>query len=129
MPDIFVPRDTSYISAFYSVVAARGILQEFVNGYMDSRRTSMRQKYSSWEELAADSALDDIYAEFLDYCRKERIEPSEADLAKSSADIKLAMTALMARSIWDENVYYKVINSGNADYKAALEEVLALRAR
>ena len=129
LPDIFVPRDTSYISAFYSAVAARGILQEFVNGYMDSRRTAMRQQYSSWEELAADPVLDDVYAEFLDYCRKERIDPSQADLDKSSADIKLAMTALMARSIWDENVYYRVINSGNADYKAALEEVLALRAR
>ena len=129
MPDIFVPRDTSYISRFYSSIAARGVLQEFVNDYMDSRREQLRGKYASWKEFVADPAVDDVYLEFLDFARSEGINPSDEDLEKSSAEIKLAMKALMARAIWDENVYYNVINSENADYLAALEEVLALRAR
>jgi hypothetical protein len=129
MPDIFVARDTSYASRFYSAVAARGILQEFVNGYMDSRRTAMHQKYASWEELVADPAVDEVFGEFVEYCKAEGIEASQADVEKSSAALKLAMKALMARAIWDESVYYQVIYSEDADYKAALEEVLALRAR
>jgi carboxyl-terminal processing protease len=129
MPDIFVARDTSYASRFYSAVAARGILQEFVNGYMDSRRTAMRQKYASWEELVADPAVDEVFGEFVEYSKAEGIEASQTDVEKSSAALKLAMKALMARAIWDESVYYQVIYSEDADYKAALEEVLALRAR
>jgi len=39
------------------------------------------------------------------------------------------MKALMARSIWDDNAYYQVINSGSEDYRVALEEALALKAR
>ena len=57
------------------------------------------------------------------------VQPSKEDVDKSAGEIKLAMKALMSRAIWDDNVYYHVINSGNADYKAALEEVLALSAR
>ena len=129
MPDIFVPRDTSYISQFYSALASRGTLQEFVNYYMDTRRESMAKKYRSWKEFVDDEALDAVYDEFIDYARGEGLNPSEEDLEKSTPEVKLAMKALMSRSIWDENVYYQVINSGNADYKAALEEVLALSAR
>ena len=129
MPDVFVPRDTSYLSDFYSALAARGILQEFVNDYMDTRRAEMRQHYSSWRTLMADPAVDAVFDDFVEYTREQGMDPSEEDINKSSAEIKLAMKALMARAIWDENVYYAVINSESADYKAALDEVLALRAR
>lgn len=129
MPDIFVPRDTSYISPFYSDLASRGTLQEFVNYYMDSHRSQMRGKYPSWKEFVADNALDAVYDEFLDYARGAGLNPSDEDIEKSTPAIKLAMKALMARAIWDENVYYQVLNSENDDYKAALEEVIALRAR
>ena len=129
MPDIFVPRDTSYISHFYSVVAARGILQEFVNTYMDSRRAQMREQYPSWKEFVADPAVDAVYEEFLEYARSQGVDTPEDEVSKSTPEIKLAMEALMARAIWDQNVYYNVINSQSSDYLAALEEVLALSAR
>lgn len=129
MPDIFVPRDTSYVSRFYTAVATRGLLQEFVNGYMDSRRTTMRQKYSSWKELVADPAVDAVFDEFLEYTKAEGVKAADEDVEKSSPELKLAMKALMARAVWDESVYYQVIYSEDADYRAALEEVLALKAR
>ena len=129
MPDIFVPRDTSYLSQFYTTVAARSLLQDFVNDYMDVRREQMGSKYSSWEELVADPAVDAVFDEFLEYVKGRGVQPSKEDVDKSAGEIKLAMKALMSRAIWDDNVYYHVINSGNADYKAALEEVLALSAR
>ena len=129
MPDIFVPRDTSYLSQFYTTVAARSLLQDFVNDYMDVRREQMHSKYSSWEELVADPAVDAVFDEFLEYVKGRGVQPSKEDVDKSAGEIKLAMKALMSRAIWDDNVYYHVINSGNADYKAALEEVLALSAR
>ena len=129
MPDIFVPRDTSYLSQFYTTVAARSLLQDFVNDYMDVRREQMGSKYSSWEELVADPAVDAVFDEFLEYVKGRGVQPSKEDVDKSAGEIKLAMKALMSRAIWDDNVYYHVINSGNPDYKAALEEVLALSAR
>ena len=129
MPDIFVSRDTSYVSRFYSAVASRGLLQEFVNGYMDSRRTAMQQKYASWQELVADPAVDAAYAEFLEYAKTEGVKASEEEIEKSTPEIKLAMKALMARAVWNESTYYQVINSEDDDYRAALEEVLALKAR
>ncbi|MBR4772574.1 MAG: PDZ domain-containing protein [Bacteroidales bacterium] len=129
MPDIFVPRDTSYVSGFYTQVAARSLLQDFVNDYMDARRDAMKKKYSSWKTFAADSAVDAVFDEFLEYAKGRGVNPSEEDVNKSSGEIKLAMKALMARSIWDDNAYYQVLNSEDADYKVALEEALALKAR
>lgn len=129
MPDIFVPRDTSYLSSFYSIVAARSLMQEFVNDYVDARRADMRDQYASWKEFVEDSAVDAVFDEFVEYARARHANPSEGDLAKSSGELILAMKALMAKIIWDDNAYYAIINSGNADYNTALEEVLALRAR
>ena len=129
MPDIFVPRDTSYISSFYTQVAARSLLQDFVNGWIDARRADMRKKYSSWKDFVADPAIDAVYDEFVEYTKTRNVNPLDEDVRKSAAEIKIAMKALMARSIWDDNAYYQIINSEDADYKAALEEVLALRAR
>lgn len=129
MPDIFVPRDTSYLSSFYTQVAARSLLQDFMNDYMDVRRDELRKKYSSWKALAADPAVDAVFDEFLEYVKGRGVNPSQEDVDKSSGEIKLAMKALMARSIWDDNAYYQVINSEDADYKVALEEALALKAR
>ena len=129
MPDIFVPRDTSYQSAFYTSVAARSLLQDFVNDYMDIHRDAMQKQYSSWQQLDSDPAVDAVYDEFLKYAAGRGVTPSEADLKKSSDEIKLAMKALMARRVWDENAYYQIINSKDADYKAALDAVLALKAR
>ena len=129
MPDIFVPRDTSYLSPFYTTVAARSLLQDFINDYMDARRVQMSKKYSSWDKLVADPAVDAVFDEFLDYVKSKGVNPSPEDIAKSQGEIKLAMKALMARALWDDNAYYRVINSENEDYKVALEEVKALKAR
>ena len=129
MPDIFVPRDTSYITVFYNRIASRGLLQEFVNGYMDSRRIEMQQKYASWQDFMADSAIDAVYDEFLDYARSKSLNPTEEELKKSSGEISLWMKALMARSLWGDDIYYRIINEADEDYRAALEEVSALRAR
>ncbi|MBO4764503.1 MAG: peptidase S41, partial [Bacteroidales bacterium] len=63
------------------------------------------------------------------YAKGRGVTASEEDVDKSSGEIKLAMKALMARSIWDDNAYYQVINSGSEDYRVALEEALALKAR
>lgn len=129
MPDIFVPRDTSYLSPFYTTIAARSLLQDFINDYMDARRVQMSKKYSSWDKLVADPAVDAVFDDFLDYVKSKGVNPSPEDIAKSQGEIKLAMKALMARALWDDNAYYRVINSENEDYKVALEEVKALKAR
>ncbi len=89
----------------------------------------MQQKYSTWKDLVADPAVDAVYGEFLEYAKSEGIKASDEDVAKSTPDIKLAMKALMARAVWNESTYYRVINSEDDDYRAALEEVLALKAR
>ena len=128
MPDVFVPRDTSYISPFYSVLAARSTVQEFVNGYVDVRRAGLLEQYPSWEELSADPDMDALYAELVQYAKERNIPAEDADVLKSSSEIILAMKALIARALWDENAYYRIINSGDEDYRVALEEVAALRA-
>jgi len=125
MPDVFVPSDTSYVSSLYSQIISRSILTDFVNGYMDTHRSQLQGKYKNWESFVADPSIDAVFDELLNYAKQHGVMVSERDLAKSSSEIKTLMKALMARNIWDNNVYYQMINCQDKDYLEALE---ALRA-
>src|SRR5204862_3787252 len=50
MPDIFVPMDTSFVSAFYSDAFSKGLLGQFAYDYVDQNRKSLLD-YNNFEEF------------------------------------------------------------------------------
>lgn len=124
MPDIFVPRDTSFLSPFYTKVVSKNIVTDFYNGYIDIHRDELRTAYPDFETF--DSKFDPapLYGEMVNYARKQGIEAAPEDVAKSGRELELILKALVARSLYGENEYYRVVNSNDDDYKMALQLIV-----
>ncbi len=77
MPDIFIPLDTSKYSTFYNELARKGIFGSFTMDYMESHRDEMKTKYPDFETYKNNFEIsDELYAEFINYAKKEGVTDS-----------------------------------------------------
>lgn len=122
MPDIFVPADTTYFSDFYATLLRKGIITAFMNDYLDVNREKLAAQYTTFEAFDKKVSLEDVpFAELITYAATKNATPGEGDLAKSEAEIRLQLKALMARRLFDMVGYYRVVNPTSAVYQKALE--------
>ncbi|MCQ2265418.1 MAG: S41 family peptidase, partial [Bacteroidales bacterium] len=77
MPDIFIPLDTSKYSTFYNELARKGVFGSFTMNYMESHRNEMKAKYPDFESYKNNFEIsDELYAEFINYAKKEGVNDS-----------------------------------------------------
>ena len=123
MPDVFVPRDTSYISSFYRRAVGLGFLVSFSTKYIDSKRVEYTREYPDFETFDASFKSDEIFEAYLSSEKEKGYEPSQEDLERSSKMLKCQLKALVARALFSENEFYRVINNEDEDFKAAVQEI------
>jgi carboxyl-terminal processing protease len=124
MPDIFMPLDTSFSSNFYRDIFSKNIVNQFVTEYMQANRNNLKNQYPDFADYYQKFEIsDDFFAEFLKYCEEEKIEINEDDVKTSSYIVKAQIKALIARNIWDESAYFKIINNTSESYKKAIEVI------
>ena len=122
MPDIFVPADTTYYSEFYIQLARRGIVNAFINDFLDSKRDELSHRYDSFEAFDKGMTIEDVpFTGLLDYAQKEGIVPGEGDLALSEKHIRMQLKGLIASRLFGQDCFYRVINPLLPEYRKALE--------
>jgi carboxyl-terminal processing protease len=113
MPDVFVPLDTSFVSAFYSDAFSKGLLGQFAYDYVDQNRKSLLD-YKNFEEFNRSFTVsDDVYKRFVKYAHDKGVARDDAGVAKSAQRIKVTLKAYIARQFWKGNGYFPVINSAD----------------
>ncbi|MGI8892703.1 MAG: S41 family peptidase [Bacteroidia bacterium] len=124
MPDVFVPLDTSDVTAYYRQVQRSGLMSQFAVTHIDNNRNSFLKSYANAEAFKTTFEVDKALMEkFLAFAEKEDVKRSEADLAISSDLIKTQLKALMARNLWDLEAYYFIINDINPSFQKAVEAI------
>lgn len=125
-PDIFIPRDTTGISKYYVALINRGLLTEFINKYYDSHRDSLKAVYPDFDTFYAKYGLaDELYNGLIEYASENGLEYNEAEAQEARRLIDIRTKALIARSLFDMNSYFKVINrEDDPEFKKALEVIL-----
>lgn len=122
MPDRFVPLDTTFYTPYYRDMVARGVLNRYSQGYVDTHRKELKKQYPTVESFVAgfemtDSMMDDFVALGV----KEKVEPAEGSLAISGPYMRSIIKALIARDLYDQTAYYRVSNTLDPVYREALE--------
>jgi carboxyl-terminal processing protease len=125
MPDIFIPVDTSYYSNYYANLLRKSILIDFMNDYSDRNREQLKLKYTSFEAFNSEFAVDKAMTESLiDFAGRRGLIYNEEEFKRSSNEISTVMKALVARTIFGTNGYFKVVNNSyDMVYRRALEVV------
>ncbi len=120
MPDVFVPIDTVGASYYLSELSYNGILRQFGFDYTDSHRTQFEQ-YENVEAFISgfkvtDALLEQLYA----LAESEGISRDQRGIEESKEVIKIRVLAHMAKNLFDDESYYRVILEDDNVFAKAL---------
>ena len=120
MPDYFVPLDTTSSSKYFNQLYNANILREYAFTYAEQNKTQLEEKgYSSYLEKfeVNDTMLSQIVAIGVN----EKINPRPNDLAKNKRLFQLYLKAEIARTVWDNQSFYPIINETNEVLQQAIK--------
>jgi carboxyl-terminal processing protease len=125
MPDIFVPRDTTGYSLYWSQMIRMGIVTEFMNRYVDGVRASLSKQYKQFAVFNRDYRVpDEAVEEMIAFAQSKNLPRDEAALEVSLPLMRVQMKALIARTLFDSSAYVQIINEWNDPaYQKALEVI------
>jgi len=124
MPDIFIPVDTTENSEYLRNLLRKGLFYSYVNEFVDSKRDSLKVLYPDFETLDKMFTVDGPFLdEFLAYAEKEGVEVDAEGLVTSGKIIRLRLKALLARTLWGTEEFYRVFNSEDKAINSAIEAI------
>ncbi len=122
MPDVYVPVDTSEYSTYYRDLTAKGIINQYVIGYVDKNRKAIARQYKTVKDFDNGFMVsDDMMREFIARGEQDSVKYDEEKYRTSEQLLKDIIKGLIARDVYgDQSAYSIVINHRNRDLQAAL---------
>ena len=120
-PDKFVGLDTTANTLYYRKVMAKGLINQFVVGYVDAHRKQIKKDYKTDADFIRGFKVSDaMIAELKEMADKERIEydAEQAEAARPLFD--MVIKGLIGRDIYDNATYFKIYNDFDPIFKEAL---------
>ena len=124
MPDIFVPFDSVRYSRTYTDFIRKGVINGFVNDYLDQNRKSLLKNYPDFKQFNSNFSLsEDDFRTFVEKGDKEKIEISEEEITTNKAFVMLQLKGLIARNLYETGDYFEVIAPADKEISKALEVI------
>jgi len=124
IPDNFVPVDTSYYSAYYRDLVAKGLINRVATEYVDAHRKELRKEFRSENSFVDNFEVGkSILDRLIDLGVKEGVEYNEEQFITSKPVITLIIKGIIGRDIFEQSTYYRVVNPISPNYREALRIV------
>ena len=120
MPDIFVPRDTTGYTSYFSSVANEGLRYQYAFDYTDKYREKLSEA-KSVEELEAMLEPNMLLNKFVQYAAQKGIRPRPVYINISRKLIVHTLQAYIARNILGEEAFYKLLLRDDETLRKAQE--------
>ena len=121
VPDIFVPRDTTGLSAYYFEVENAGLLHQFTFSYCNDNRSTLSQMSDYKQFLRMAPADEDLISQFADFAADNGVPPRWYYINVSRDLILTKLKALIARDIFGSQAYYPILNRNDKTVQQALK--------
>jgi len=120
MPDLFVPLDTSRRAQLLEELLEKNVFTHYAFDYADVNRSSWKKAgeekfYGSFS--VSKTQLDD----FIAFAQKSGVRIAPELWLRHEGTVRLYLKAYIARVLWSENAFYKVLNSEDPVVRKALE--------
>lgn len=109
MPDVFIPRDTTGMTDFYSQVTRRGLVYRFAFDYADKNRNSL-SGFKSAAEINRYLDRQSLMDNFLTFAEGEGLNGNDDQIAMSSNIVHTQIKAYIARNVLDNEGFYPIIS-------------------
>lgn len=120
MPDVFVPRDTSYYSPYLTQVVNNGIIYQFAFKYSDENREAL-SKFNSTKSLLVYLKGDKILDKFVEFAKEKGIKARPIYINTSRKEILNNVYANIARNIMGDEAFYPIILMNDETFLKAVE--------
>ena len=123
MPDVFVPLDTTQLTALHLQLISHSLIINATLRYVDEHRKEIKARYTTFDDYfrnfqVPQSMIDGIFAE----AEHQKLKPySKEECDKTLPMLKVQLKGLIARDIWDMNEYYRIMNEQNRIVQKAVE--------
>ena len=107
MPDIFIPRDTSGITSYFSNVVNSGVLYLFALDYSDRNRERFAA-YSDWKALQTYLQQQPLLEEFVEFAATKGIKKRPTLIRISGKLIENQLQAYIVRNFFDDEGFYPI---------------------
>ncbi len=116
-PDVIIESDTTHYSNYLGELIRRGVIIEFVNNWLDSKRMELEQQYPTFESFAKAPIIDSaLLAELTTLASERNVEYNEEEFLRSKPLLQTQLKALAAQRLFGISYYYQTLNE--ADDKA-----------
>ena len=124
-PDVFVPYDTIESSFYLSQLLFSGAFQSFSFDFVANKRTV----YTSPQDFCQRFVVSDLNLQsFIVYAEKTyNVMPNKIELKRSKRYIINNLKAEIARQLWSEEGYYRVINKQDNEISSALRQLIKMK--
>lgn len=123
MPDVFVPLDTTQLTALHLQLISHSLIINATLRYVDEHRKEIKARYTTFDDYfrnfqVPQSMIDGIFAE----AERQKLKLySKEECDKTLPMLKVQLKGLIARDIWDMNEYYRIMNEQNRIVQKAVE--------
>jgi carboxyl-terminal processing protease len=122
MPDVFVPFDSSGTSLYYTDLRFSQSFNGFAFDYVSDKRTKWK---TAVEFERTFNVTDDLIQRFAVFAQKEmKIQIVKSELNHSKKLIAKTLKAEIARQLWLEDAYYKIVNQEDNEFQKAISTLL-----
>ncbi len=123
MPDIFVAFDSTRFNDLYSDLIRKGVLNAYVNDYLDKNRKSLTKRYPDFDAYNQEFQISE--EEFSDFLSKagDKVDINDAQLDPNLDFYKLLLKALVARNLFDNTSYFEVLWKADREINKALRVI------
>ena len=122
MPDIFVPRDTSGITSYFSSLINTGALYMFALDYSDKNHDKL-DKFTNYKELHEYLKQRPLLDELADYAADKGIKKRPTLMNISKNIIETQLYAYIIRNFFDNEGFYPIFYHDDATLNKAVEVI------
>ena len=124
MPDVFVPLDTTHFSEFHRNLVAKGILNQEVLNFTEAEEKNIKTRHSTFEQFdKAYRVPESLFDKLVASAKEAKIEVKDEQVQRSKPLIMLQIKALLARNIYEQSDFYRVMNSENEIVQKGIEVI------
>ena len=121
-PDIFVPLDTTQFTAYHRNVIAKGIFNSTLADYVEHNRKALKEKYPTFKSFDEKYQVpENLYKQLINNAEKEDVKYDEEQYQRSFPLLTRQIRAIVARELYGNENYYKIMNQENPIVQAALK--------
>lgn len=129
-PDIAVAQDTTLVTRYVVNLVAKGVIIDFLYNYIDRERETLREKYPDFAAFESRFAVSpEMFGELFAEGAARGVEAGEEEQAASEQFIARYIKANIARVLFSNSEYYRIMNSSGDKVFAEAEALILDPAR